>query len=349
MKKLYSLDPPPQNGRDWSSLMSKMDMGRRRQGWLCPVPFDAGQITSMSLYPVGRWDNLVSFYFKRLRMVWWQPWRESPSPLLTCCCLMPRSSNPFPPCAWTWRETAMPSRMWMPLRCRALLTHFFIKVDRLTLLADCGWLTRVKQLPSLALTESALQKYLSLTSPKVSGWLGWYQIPFPPENKLVTSHVPPHNRHTLFKQIVVDLSHGPSDAYAYLSDFASGRVLTFRLKLPLILKEDFALCCQTTCHNHVYDSQKRYHRNYCKTAPAWNLASLGQSRLRRPSLPTISFQWEGHTSKQLKIVVKYFVWQISRVLPSKRCLGIGSPWRKRGGKRPNFFRLFSPEPFPNPL
>ena len=125
MKKLYSLDPPPQNGRDWSSLMSKMDMGRRRQGWLCPVPFDAGQITSMSLYPVGRWDNLVSFYFKRLRMVWWQPWRESPSPLLTCCCLMPRSSNPFPPCAWTWRETAMPSRMWMPLRCRALLTHFF--------------------------------------------------------------------------------------------------------------------------------------------------------------------------------------------------------------------------------
>ena len=112
-------------------------------------------------------------------MVWWQPWRESPSPLLTCCCLMPRSSNPFPPCAWTWRETAMPSRMWMPLRCRALLTHFFIRVDRLTLLADCGWLTRVKQLPSLALTESALQKYLSSTSPKVSGWLGWYQIPFP--------------------------------------------------------------------------------------------------------------------------------------------------------------------------
>ena len=58
----------------------------------------------------------------------------------------------------------------------------------------------------------------------------------------MTSHVPPHNRHTLFKQIVVDLSHGPSDAYAYLSDFASGRVLTFRLKLPLILKE---IMCMT--------------------------------------------------------------------------------------------------------
>ena len=52
-----------------------------------------------------------------------------------------------------------------------------------------------------------------------------------PGNKLVASHVPPHNRHTLFKQIVVDLSHGPSDTFAYLSDFASGRVLTFRWRL----------------------------------------------------------------------------------------------------------------------
>jgi len=49
-------------------------------------------------------------------------------------------------------------------------------------------------------------------------------------NKIVTSHVPPHNRHTLFKQIVVDLSQGANDALAYLSDFASGRVLTFSLK-----------------------------------------------------------------------------------------------------------------------
>jgi len=49
-------------------------------------------------------------------------------------------------------------------------------------------------------------------------------------NKIITSHVPPHNRHTLFKQIVVDLSQGANDAFAYLSDFASGRVLTFSLK-----------------------------------------------------------------------------------------------------------------------
>ena len=53
-----------------------------------------------------------------------------------------------------------------------------------------------------------------------------------PGNKLVASHVPPHNRHTLFKQIVVDLSHGPSDTFAYLSDYASGRVLTFRWMIP---------------------------------------------------------------------------------------------------------------------
>ena len=108
-----------------------------------------------------------SFYFKRLiRMVWWPPWPGSPSPLLICHCLLPRSSNLSLHFGWTWRETAMPSRMWMQLRWEAilLLLHPFYNCEtRLTLLADCGWSTLAKRLPFLALTGSALQKSLSST------------------------------------------------------------------------------------------------------------------------------------------------------------------------------------------
>ena len=57
-----------------------------------------------------------SFYFKRCRTVWWQPWPGSPFLLLTFFCLLPRSSILSPPWGWTWRETAMLYRMWTQLR-----------------------------------------------------------------------------------------------------------------------------------------------------------------------------------------------------------------------------------------
>jgi len=90
------------------------------------------------------------------------------------------------------------------------------------------------------------------------------------ENKLVTSHVPPHNRHTLFKQIVVDLSHGPSDTFAYLSDFASGRLLTFSLKSG----KSWAVQTEETQPANNQFPVGRYPEFYLRSG-VWGLALLG--------------------------------------------------------------------------
>jgi len=90
------------------------------------------------------------------------------------------------------------------------------------------------------------------------------------ENRLVASHVPPHNRHTLFKQIVVDLSHGPSDTYAYLSDFASGRVLTFSLKSG----KSWAIQTEETQPANNQFPVGRYPEFYLRSG-VWGLALLG--------------------------------------------------------------------------
>jgi len=93
-------------------------------------------------------------------------------------------------------------------------------------------------------------------------------------NAELVRHVLPHNRQSLFKQIVLDLSLGLKDTFAYISDFASGRILAFSLRSGL----SWSLQTEETEPSNNEFAIGRYSQFYLRTG-VWGLALLGGREL----------------------------------------------------------------------
>ena len=144
-------------------------------------------------------------------------------------------------------------------------------------------------------------------------------------NKIVTSHVPPHNRHTLFKQIVVDLSQVfrllnllkhltfPREQMTLLLtlvtllvvvSWPSGEAInhqkTFQNNMPCFFVNlpvvKILSLCQTDTNISEWKCCTAYVVHMLRSYPlqsAWNPANLGQSRQRRRNQRITNFQLAG--------------------------------------------------------